>query len=194
MKSPGPTKIPLSVVDQLFVGASAYPVNFVFRYNKGLDGPALKKSLERTLQEFSPLSSHVEFDAASQRWFFAPSAAEAAFTVRQGLDHPLDTVVTLPGEPLIKVVLSQGDREDLLGVSMSHAAADGFSFFFFLSAWFANLASRSHPMPNHNRGALDEYSQRTTDSAHSSVTPESFFQATGFTWAPEGASRIRDSR
>lgn len=180
-------KIPLSYVDQIFVGENAYPINFVFRYSKGIQPERLRTSLIETLKDFPPLTSHVEYDQKAKRWFFVPSNKDVAFSIRRSSspDKALDTVVTLPNEPLIKVVFSEGDTENQLGVSISHAVADGFSYFFFMSSWFAKLAGKPHPLATHNRADLDSIAKQQQDDRNISISPTTFFERTGLAWTPE---------
>ena len=47
-------------------------------------------------------------------------------------------VFSLEGHPLTKIKLTQTPNGSVLGVSISHALADGFSYFYFLISW-ANI-------------------------------------------------------
>lgn len=173
---------PLSVLDAGFVGASAYPIEFVFRYNKGLQRAALQRGLDQTLRDFPVLTSEIEYDGAQRRWVFAPRGRSIQIEERHEGSGRLDSVVTLPGQALLKIVLCRGAAHDTVGVSMSHAVADGSGYFFLLSAWCAALRGEHPPRPTHDRAAVDALAHQ--GDADQALTPDAFFDHTGISWLP----------
>jgi shikimate O-hydroxycinnamoyltransferase len=63
-------------------------------------------------------------------------------------------VTTSEGEPLTRVVLTQTPAGSVLGVSISHALVDGFSYFHVLSSWARIVQGQRILEPAHQRGAL----------------------------------------
>jgi hypothetical protein len=60
----------------------------------------------------------------------------------------------LPDEKLAKFRLFQLARGSLLSVNVSHAIADGYSFYYFLSVWAAACRGEPFLMPDHSRSLL----------------------------------------
>lgn len=174
--------IPLSILDAAFVGASSCPIEFVFTYPKGLQRAALQRGLDQVLCDFPALTSTVELDVSSQRWVFVPRAQPPLIEERGAEDAPLASVVTLPGEPLLKIVLRRESEHDTLGVSMSHAVADGAGYLQLLCAWSAALRGEPYPRPDHDRAAVDALAQG--EEAARDLTPDTFFDCTGISWLP----------
>jgi hypothetical protein len=174
--------IELSVMDFGYVGASALTIDFVFAYPKGLCIERLQRGLDRVLTDFSPLTSEIEYDRSRDRWVFAPGARRVEIEERSDGGRRLDSVRTVPGEPLLRVVLSRGAERDHLGVSMSHAAGDGFSFAYFLTSWCAAVRGEGYPTPNHDRAALDALADAEASSRK--PRPEELFDVTGMSWVP----------
>lgn len=174
--------IPLSFLDAAFVGAASCPIEFVFTYQKGLQRAALQRGLDQVLCDFPALTCAVELEDASQRWVFAPRAQPPLIEERGADDAPLASVVTLPGEPLLRIVLRREAERDTLGVSMSHAVADGAGYLQLLCAWSAALRGEPYPRPDHDRAAVDALAQR--EEAARDLTPDSFFDRTGISWLP----------
>ena len=144
--------IPLSPIDHVFTGTGAYPLEFVFAYGQPIDAQRLADSLRATLALFPAVSSRLvrqhgawaleptpegcRFETAESGLGFAEAPSRAAFVA---------PVETLEGEPLARVRLTRTPQGSVLGVSLSHATVDGFSYFYFLAAW--SLAFRGQPLP-----------------------------------------------
>jgi len=153
--------IPLSPVDHVFTGVGAYPIEFVFAYGGRLDPERLRDSLQRTLALFpgvasrlvrlpgegyglAPASGGCVFEVASSRASFA-DADPRVF---------VDAVETVEGQPLARVRLTHTPDGSVLGVAVSHAVVDGFSYFFLLSAWSRVFHGREVPPPCLDRELL----------------------------------------
>lgn len=159
---PDTTSIPLSPIDHIFTGRGAYPIEFVFAYRGEIDPERLRSSFRAVLEQFPPASSTLvrvsdhsyvfepgddgaSFETVESRASFGDAAARVEF---------LDPVDSVPGEPLTRVRLTRTPRGSVLGVSMSHAVVDGFSFFHFLSSWAALFHGKRTIGPFHLREVL----------------------------------------
>ena len=135
--------IPLSPIDHVFTGRGSYPLEFVFAYSGPIDPGRLHDSLRETLTGFLALSSRLVrlddgrlalapsedgcvFETASSPTSFAETTARTVFVA------PVETV---EGAPLARVRLTRTPSGSVLGVGVSHAVADGFSYFHFLASW-----------------------------------------------------------
>lgn len=153
--------IPLSPIDHVFTGAGAYPLEFVFAYPGAIDAGRLAESLRATLALFPAVSSRlVRQDGA---WALEPTPEgcrfETAASPLRFADAPsratfVDPVETLEGEPLARFRLTRTPEGSVLGVSLSHAVVDGFSYFYFLSAWSLVFRGEPVPPPCNERGRL----------------------------------------
>jgi hypothetical protein len=152
--------IPLSPVDHAFTGVGAYPIEFVFAYGGRLDPERLRDSLRRTLALFPGVASRLV--RTGESYGLEPADDGCAFGVasspapRAGEDPRglVDPVETVEGQPLARVRLTHTPEGSVLGVAVSHAVVDGFSYFFFLSAWSRVFHGREVPPPCLDRAAL----------------------------------------
>jgi shikimate O-hydroxycinnamoyltransferase len=135
--------IPLSPIDHVFTGRGSYPLEFVFAYEREQDAARLLGSLRRALAHFPAVASRLVRDAGGG-YCLLPSPDGFSFTeARSGETFAsvasrtsfVDPVETVEGEPLARFRLTQTASGSVLGVSLSHAVVDGFSFFYFLSGW-----------------------------------------------------------
>lgn len=156
-------RIPLSPVDYTFLGESAYPIEFVFKFRTGLDPSRLRESLDRVLSSFTPARSVLRA-AGTDALVFEESENGCVFEVRSRDDEAdlggpdayglLDSVRTVPGEPLTRARLTQTPGASYLGVSLSHAVADGYGYFYFLSSWAAAARGEEFQEPVLDRSLL----------------------------------------
>jgi len=157
------TRTPLSPIDYTFIGDSAYPIEFVFRFDGRLDPEKLKTSLARVLPDFAPVGSILKKTGA-MTYAFETSNDACPFTVVEtekdpSIDLPeaydiLDPVNTIPGEPLARIEVTLGRTQSVIGVSLSHSIVDGYSYFYFLAAWAAACRGESYRAPVHDRALL----------------------------------------
>jgi hypothetical protein len=171
--------IPLSPVDHVFTGPGAYPLEFVFAYERAMDAERLADSLRRTLALFPAVGSRLVrlsgeeyglqpadegcvFEVATSSTTFADTAE------RHGLVAPVETV---EGEALARIRLTRTHDGSVLGVGLSHAVVDGFSYFYFLSAWSQVYHGRAVPPPFLDRSALRAGSAPTGTADPSGLGP-----------------------
>ncbi len=154
--------VPLSPIDTVFTGRGAYPIEFVFAYEGTIDAGRLEESLRRSLAAFPPAGSRF-VRLPDGGLAFEPYEGGCTFrTARSPTDYAdterttvfLDPVDGREGEPLGRVLLTRTPNGCVLGVSLSHAVADGYSYFYFLSSWARLFRGEPFPPPSHARGAL----------------------------------------
>jgi len=153
---------PLSPIDYAFTGVGSHPITFAFGYDNILDPALLRGSLEKTLAHF-PLLRGKLIRVAEDAYAFLSTEDGLSFEVTQSgetfadaaeLDQFISPVVSTEGEPLTRVKLTQTPGGSVLGVSISHALVDGFSYFHVLSSW-ARLAQGQRILePAHQRETL----------------------------------------
>ncbi|MFB0515907.1 MAG: acyltransferase [Candidatus Neomarinimicrobiota bacterium] len=134
---------PLSPIDHVFTGAGSYPIEFVFAFKDRIDQARLQSSLEETLVHFPPLRSKLiqlsdtalGFEPTQDGLVLDITGSPSTFEESEDFSQFLESVHSVAGEPLTKIRLTQTPNGSVLGVSISHALADGFSYFHFLSCW-----------------------------------------------------------
>jgi shikimate O-hydroxycinnamoyltransferase len=85
---------------------------------------------------------------------FEIASSSAAFSESGDISIYVNPIVSVPGEPLTKIRLTQTSKGSVLGVSISHALVDGFSFFHFLSSWARIAQGKRILSPIHDRELL----------------------------------------
>lgn len=134
---------PLSPVNYIFTGVGSQPITFAFSYDQILDPGLLEKSLHETLNYFPILRSQLvrisetdyEFHISEQGLTFDVLESTVNFEEAGSIEQYIIPVSSIAGEPLTKITLTQTPGGSVLAVSVSHALADGFSYFHFFSAW-----------------------------------------------------------
>ncbi|MCJ7582134.1 MAG: hypothetical protein MUP98_16600, partial [Candidatus Aminicenantes bacterium] len=138
--------IPLTPVDYIFTGDGSQPITFVFYFSRQIHPFALKKSLDETLDAFSILKSQLrrisdknyEYVIGEGGYSFEVVETDLPFEESRKVTDYITPVSSLEGHPLTKIKLTQTSNGSVLGVSISHALVDGFSYFYFLVSW-ANI-------------------------------------------------------
>ncbi len=153
--------LPLSPIDLVFTGRGAYPLEFVFAYPGRVDADRLAESLRRTLALFPAVGSRLvrigdtfALQPSHDGCTFVTASSATDFgdsTERHALVDPVDTV---EGQPLARMRLTHTPGGSVLGVGLSHAVVDGFSYFYFLSAWSRVFQGRDVPPPGLDRTQL----------------------------------------
>ncbi len=154
--------VPLSPIDHVFTGRGAYPIEFVFAYGGALDAAGLEDTLRRTLAAFPPASSRIvarpdgalAFEPCDDGCVFSVAASDLRFDDTEDRAAFLDPVDTAVGQPVTRIRLTRTPAGDVLGVSLSHAVADGFGYFHFLSSWSRVFRCEPFLPPSHARGLL----------------------------------------
>jgi hypothetical protein len=152
--------IPLSPIDHVFTGVGAYPIEFVFAYGERIDPDRLAESLRRTIALFPAAGSRLvrsgeafALEPAEDGWEFGVATSSLAFADADRHAF-VDAVETVEGQPLVRVRVTHTPEGSVLGVGMSHAVVDGFSFFYFLSAWSQVFQGKGVVPPHLDRSVL----------------------------------------
>jgi hypothetical protein len=168
-KSMKQTVYPLSALDVGFVGMP--PIDFLIRYSTPLDPERVETSLREILPSFPSLSTRLvqldetglgialEGDTPPFRIREPSVDVEREFDLAYASSY-LDRVETLPGEPLMKVSVTPLNEGTLLGISISHAVADGVSCYLLFAAWSAALHGRPRLRPSFRRNPISLPSSR----------------------------------
>jgi shikimate O-hydroxycinnamoyltransferase len=189
-------RIPLSPIDHIFTGVGSYPIEFVFAYDATIDPGRLQDSLDSVLDTFTPLHSRLVI-ASDDTYELEPSVDPISIEVTdqpaalQVSENPYDflsPVDTVVGEPLARVRLSQTPDGSVLGVSISHALVDGFSYFHFLAGWAMEFHGKDNIAPSHERDLLTP--KKT--AGQRSITPDDVLEMSGTFWAEKRAATLRE--
>jgi shikimate O-hydroxycinnamoyltransferase len=188
--------LPLSSIDHVFTGVGAYEIGFVFAYQDTIDPDRLRSSLERTLEDFWPLRSKLvrlsdhahAFQPADEGLVFETARSASTFDSADDVTAFVDSVHTVEGEPLTKIKLTQTPQGSVLGVSISHALVDGFSYFHFLSSWSRIHHDQRFLPPVHQRELLTP----KTSTPRELVTPDEVLTRSGFFWVGKRHPVARD--
>ena len=152
----------LSSIDHIFTGSGSYPIEFIFAYQEKLDDKSLRSSLFEVIKHFPPVSSKLfkltdyqyGFELSSEGLLFEVQESNVRFEENQAKYNYINPVSTLEGDPLTKIRITHTPGGSVLGVSISHAIADGFSYFHFLSSWAKLYQGKSFFPPIHQRSLL----------------------------------------
>lgn len=187
--------LPLSPIDQVFTGRGSYPLEFVFAYERPIDPDRLAASLRSVLALFPAVSSRLVrlgpggygLEPSPEGCVFEAKDAAAGFAEVSARHVFLSPVETREGEPLARIRLSRTpDGGSVLGVSLSHAVVDGFSFFHFLASWSRLFHGRSASPPSDRRELL--VPAATAPGAR--LGPVDVFEGSGLHWGdPRSAVR-----
>lgn len=188
--------VPLSPIDHVFTGVGSYPIEFVFAYDGWLDADRMKTSLEQTLSHFPVARSRLErvadhsyeFHCTDDGATFETASIPESFNAVEARHGFLDSVDSVEGQPLTRIKLTQTPKGSVLGVSMSHALADGFSYFHFLSSWARTHHGKETHLPSHERRHL--MPDRVPQEAR--ITAEDVHTACGVFWDERRAATARE--
>lgn len=161
--------IPLSPIDYIFTGTGSQPITFAFFYPTTLDPDVLQTSLREALEYFPILRSQLNkltqkdygFHITEDGLTFDVRKSGSAFEKSRRITQYIAPVSSIEGMPLTKITLTQTPKGSILAVSMSHALADGFSYFHFLSSWARICRGDSFIKPYLNR---DVFLSKSDDS------------------------------
>lgn len=190
----------LSPIDQVFTGTGSYPLEFVFAYERPIDPDRLAESLRSTLALFPAVSSRLVhlgpdgygLEPSPEGCVFEAKDAAAGFAEVPDRDRFLSPVETREGEPLARIRLSRTpEGGSVLGVSLSHAIVDGFSFFLFLASWSRLFRGRAVSPPSNRRELLVP----ATVPPGAPLSPDDVLDGSGLHWGePRAAIRRRALR
>jgi hypothetical protein len=125
----------LSSIDHIFTGIGSYPIEFIFSYKVKLNEKTLRSSLKETIKHFPPISSTL-VKLSENEYGFKLSSEGIVFDVRNS-----------------DLGFEENDNKYEY-VSISHAIADGFSYFHFLSSWAKLFHGKPFYPPVHQRSLL----------------------------------------
>jgi shikimate O-hydroxycinnamoyltransferase len=162
--------ISLSSIDHLFTGVGSYPIEFIFSYQGFLDETALSSSLEKIIPYFPPIASILVklsddsygFELTEDSLVFEVVKSGQNFDENNKKYEYINPVDTKEGNPLAKIRITHTPVGSVLGVSISHAIADGFSYFHFLSSWARMFHGKQFLAPVHQRDLLIAESDRNS--------------------------------
>jgi shikimate O-hydroxycinnamoyltransferase len=188
--------LPLSSIDHVFTGVGAYEIGFVFAYQDAIDPDHLRSSLERTLEAFWPLRSKLvrlsdhayALEPADSGLAFETARSSTTLETTNDVTAFVDSVQTVEGEPMTRIKLTQTPQGSVLGVSISHALVDGFSYFHFLSSWSRIHHGQRFLPPVHQRELLTPKTSTPTEF----VTPDEVLAKSGLFWASKRHPVARD--
>ena len=152
----------LSSIDHIFTGIGSYPIEFIFSYKVKLNEKTLRSSLKETIKHFPPISSMLVklseneygFKLSSKGIVFDVRNSDLGFEENDNKYEYINPVNTIEGNPLTKIRITHTPGGSVLGVSISHAIADGFSYFHFLSSWAKLFHGKPFYPPVHQRSLL----------------------------------------
>jgi shikimate O-hydroxycinnamoyltransferase len=188
--------IPLSPMEYVFTGTGSHPIEFVFAYVDRIDTVRLRSSLEETLEHFPLLAGKIVRISDEAYGFrldrcapsFQTTHSSISFDDAENFYELLDPVASVEGEPLTRIKLTQTPKGSVLGVSISHALVDGFSYFHVLSSWSRIFKGSPIIAPIHNRELLIP-----EPSDHKEpVTPDDVLARSGLFWRDKRGKLERD--
>jgi shikimate O-hydroxycinnamoyltransferase len=154
--------VPLSPIDYVFTGVGSYPITFAFAFERTLDPAHMRASLAETLAHF-PLLRGKLIQVGEDAYAFLPVEEGLSFEANhsgetfadaENLDQFVNPVASTQDQPLTRIKLTQTPGGSVLGVSISHALVDGFSYFHVLSSWARISGGQRILEPAHQRAAL----------------------------------------
>jgi hypothetical protein len=152
----------LAPLDYLFVGPRRFAIQVLYYFESRLDFAQLQSGLRSVAGAFYPVNSRLI--RHREEYFIGECADDPDFAEiicgTQAMPPEQERPETfmpfrvpfdplLPEEKLAKFRLFQLSGGSLLSVNVSHAIADGYSFYYFLSSWAAACRGESFPPPNH---------------------------------------------
>jgi hypothetical protein len=155
---------PLATLDYVFASEAYNPTQLIMRFAAELDLERLSASFLATAREFVGVHAALaRMDERTLAFDLSNETAELSI-VEATPDTPLHTcgvtIRTAIGEPLSRAQVTRlGRGGTAIAFALSHAVADGYGYFMFLSAWAARARGAAFPAPTCDRRALS--SQRS---------------------------------
>ena len=158
----------LGSLDYLFVGPRRFAIQVLYYFEPHLDFVRLQSGLRTVAEAFYPINSHLV--RHRDEYHISECADDPDFAEIFCDEHTMPPIQDrpetfapfrvpfdprLPTEKLAKFRLFQLASGSLLSVNVSHAIADGYSFYYFLSSWAAACRGESFPPPDHAPRALN---------------------------------------
>ncbi|HEY6840082.1 MAG TPA: acyltransferase [Chthoniobacterales bacterium] len=157
-----PRTMALGSLDYLFVGPRRFAIQVLYHFEPHLNFVRLQAGLRTVAEAFYPINSHLV--RHRDEYQVSECADDPDFTEIFCDEHTMPPIQDrpetfapflvqfdprLPGEKLAKFRLFQLASGSLLSVNVSHAIADGYSFYYFLSSWAAACRGESFSPPDH---------------------------------------------
>ena len=179
----------LAPVDYVFTGNMSCPVTFAFSFPERLDPRRVERGLRALLGCIPWLGGQLRALAGDTLAYEIGRAPTVALSVTNtprtfeelGDRELVPLVQSFDGEPLMHAQLSQTPEGSVLGVSMSHALVDGFSFFLAMSKWAALTRGESVSAPPVQR--LLRAPESYVAAALSALDAPALLERSGLFWA-----------
>lgn len=179
----------LTPFDYIFTGNLSCPVTFAFSYPQRVDPSKLEHSLQSLLAYVPWLAGQLR--AVSEHIFayevgVRPGLALQVTHSNKSFDELSDAelvplVESRDGERLMHARLTQTPEGSVLGVSMSHALTDGFSFFLAMSMWAALARGEAVKAPPMQR--LLQAPEPQVAAAMENLDPQTLLEKCGLFWS-----------
>ncbi len=181
--------LPLTAVDHCFTGSHAYPLQWIFQFDCPQNSEKLGGALETVAHQYWPVMSQLRVSAPATLQFEVSSQPPKLRLHKVNELPPiadldatrelLPEVISEPGGSLFGASLYETPQKSFLAVCMSHAVADGYSFFMFMNAWACAARGLATAAPLLDRGRL------RSDLADASINTDECFAETGFYFSSE---------
>ncbi|MHB8522439.1 MAG: beta-ketoacyl synthase N-terminal-like domain-containing protein [Limisphaerales bacterium] len=177
-RTPSPRKrrraVALAPMDYLFVGPQRFAIQVLYHFQRPLDFGDLRRGLQRAGEAFYPVNAQLirrhENEYVIRECHDAVDFREVICepgSVLPQQDCPasfkpfqVDFDPAVPGEKLAKFRLFQVAGGSVLSANVSHAVADGYSFYYFMSAWASACRGVPFPPPDHSRNVVNRLVRR----------------------------------
>jgi hypothetical protein len=172
----------LAPADYVFTGNMSCPVTFAFEYAERLDPARLQRSLQQLVEIIPWLAGRLRAQSHNELAYEVTDKPRLLLEVTnsdKSFDDISDAqivrlVKSADGEPLMRARLTQTPESSILAVSMSHALADGFSFFLAMNKWAALARGESVEAPPMVR--LLQPSEADVQRAMQALDPQSLLE------------------
>jgi polyketide synthase PksL len=178
-------RLELAPTDYPFIGPRRLAIQVLYHFENRLEFTRLEVGLQEVAKRFYPINSKLVADG--DRAYIITETSDppdfAEIVCKRGVALPWQDEPTsfepfqvsfnplAPGEKLAKFRLFQLASGSLLSVNVSHAIADGYSYYYFLSAWAAACRLEAFQAPSHARAVLrklaDAYREKHGDELSS---------------------------
>jgi acyl transferase domain-containing protein/aryl carrier-like protein len=165
-------QVTLAPADFAFAGPGRLAMEVLYRFDQRLDAAVLRRGLRAVAEDYFPVNASLERrggdDFVLREARDEPDFAEVVTPGRVPAEDDADGLArfrepfdpTRRGARMARFRLHQLDRGSALVVQVSHAVADGYSFYLFLAAWAAACRGEAHLVPDHSRHLLRTLARR----------------------------------
>jgi aryl carrier-like protein len=165
-------QVTLAPADFAFAGPGRLAMEVLYRFDQRLDAEVLRRGLRTVAADYFPINASLERrgvdDFVLREARDEPDFAEVITPGRVPAEDDADGLAafrepfdpTRRGARMARFRLHQLDHGSALVVQVSHAVADGYSFYLFLSAWAAACRGEAHAVPDHSRHLLRTLARR----------------------------------